>query len=434
MILKEGKVSQLTRFGLVFVCVVLSAFCVSAADKPFAGTTLTWICSEQPATDAAKALLPEFEEQTGIKVNLDIMDEVRMLEKLELDKSSKTELYDIVSIESTWIALFMKDQIIYPIDDLIMDPSLPVRGGDLADFPTALINEQCLRDGKLWMIPFGLGASMLAIRSDWFKEAGIADPKTWPELISAAQKLMKKDKDGKVTRYGISLRGLRGIHSAYIFYCIGQPLGLEFLDSAMKPMLNNEQGRAALKMYVELSKYAPAGMTTFTHEEAATTFNKGLAAMFLDNSTLLGWVDRELHGKVRYIPIPKASGYPAISSLSGWGLGVHADSKNKNAATMFVEFMTAKRNAGKIFAAGGPAERISLLTDKKLAAANPLFGYQLSRYKIAKFAWPKLVEIPEWNDIVGKYVTEALAGARTPASASEAMNNDLAKMLKEAGY
>ena len=101
---------------------------------------------------------------------------------------------------------------------------------------------------------------------------------------------------------------------------------------------------------------------------------------------------------------------------------------------MFVEFMTAKRNARKIFAAGGPAERISILTDSKLAAANPLFGYQLSRYKIAKFAWPKLVEIPEWNDIVGKYVTEALAGARTPESASEAMNNDLAKMLKEAGY
>ena len=265
------------------MCAMLSAFCVAAADKPFAGTTLTWICSEQPATDAAKALLPEFEEQTGIKVNLDIMDEVRMLEKLELDKSSRTALYDIVSIESTWIALFMKDQIIYPIDDLIMDASLPVRGGDITDFPEALVNEQCRRDGKLWMVPFGLGASMLAIRGDWFKEAGIADPTTWPELISAAQKMMKKDKDGKVTRYGISLRGLRGIHSAYIFYCIGQPLGLEFLDSDMKPMLNNEQARNALKMYVELSKYAPPGITTWTHEEAATAFNKGLAAMFLDN-------------------------------------------------------------------------------------------------------------------------------------------------------
>ncbi len=419
---------------LILLCALLPTLCLGAADKPFAGTTLNWICSEQPATDAAKALLPEFEQQTGIKVNLDIMDEVRMLEKLELDKSSRTKLYDIVSIESTWIALFMKNQLIYPIDDLLMDSSLPVRGGDLNDFPEALIKEQCVRDGKTWMVPFGLGASMLAIRSDWLKDAGLSEPKTWPELLNVAKKMMKKDKDGKVVRYGISLRGLRGIHSAYIFYCISQPFGLEFMDSTMKPQLNSPQALNGLKMYLELAKYAPPGITTWTHEEAATAFNNGLAAMFLDNSTLLGWVERELHGKAKYIPIPKADGYPAVSSLSGWGLGVHADSDKKQAAIAFIEFMTSKRNAKKIFAAGGPAERISILTDPALKAKNPLFGYQLDRYKIAKFAWPRLVEIPEWNDIVGKYVTEALAGARTAESAQKAMNNELMKMMRDAGY
>ncbi len=40
-----------------------------------------------------------------------------------------------------------------------------------------------------------------------FKEAGIAEPPaTFPELIEAAQKLVKFDSSGKMTRSGISLR------------------------------------------------------------------------------------------------------------------------------------------------------------------------------------------------------------------------------------
>ncbi len=429
----------------VFLFIVISALAWSAGKqesaKPgagpqqFAGTTLKWICSAQPATDAAKAMLSDFEAQTGIKVEIDLMDEVRMLEKLQLDKSSNTKLYDLVSIESTWIDLFLRNKIIDSIDPYINDASLPVPGLDIQDYPTGLVESQCRRGGKLVMMPFGCGTSFLATRDDWFKESAIASPQTWDDVLNAAKKLTKDvNGDGKTDRYGISLRGQRGIHSVFVYYCIAQPFGLEFLDKDKKPLLNSKQAINGLQMYVDLAKTGPAGIPTWTHEEAATAFNQSLAAMYLDVSQLIPWIERELPGKIKYVQIPKVDPYPAVSTLSGWGLGIHADSKNKKAAMMFLEFVTAKRNAKKFLGLGGPAERISILSDPEMIAKNPWYKYQLERYKIAKFAWPQVVEIPEWNDILGKYVTEALTDVRTPESALKQANEEITAMMKEAGY
>jgi len=426
---------------LLILVITLFAFTeekkAESAEKgmQYAGTTLKWICSAQPATDAAKSMLAEFEKETGIKVEIDLMDEVRMLEKLLMDKSMNTKQYDVVSIESTWIDLFIRNEIIYPLDELISGSFVPVPGFDIDDYPKALVDAQCRRGGKLWMMPFGCGTSFFAIREDLFKEAGINPPETWEKAVKAVEKLtVDVDNDGKIDRFGISLRGRRGIHSVFVYYCIAQPFGLEFFDKDMKPMLNSEQALKGLQMYVELAKYGPSGIPTWTHEEAATAFNEDLAATYLDVSQLIPWIESAQPGKIKYIPIPKAGDNPLVSTLSGWGIGIHADSDAKEAAALFVEFVTSKRNAKKFVESGGPTERISVLTDPEMIAKNPWYKYQLERYKIAKFAWPKIVEIPEWNDILGKYITEALSGVRTPESALQKANEELYQMMKEAGY
>lgn len=426
---------------LVFITLVIGFVFVgtgilqAAEDKPYEGTTLTWICSAQPSTDAAKAMISDFEKESGIKVQVDLMDEVRMLEKLLVDKSMGTKSYDVVSIESTWIDLFIKNQIITNIDELIQLPIMPVPGFDLDDFPNALVEAQCIRNDQLWMMPFGCGTSFLALRDDWFNEAGIGSPNTWDEVIDSASKLTEDvDNDGKKDRFGISLRGIRGIHSVFVYYCIAQPFGFEHLDADMKPLLESEQALKGLQTYVELGKYAPSGLPTWTHEEAATAFNEGLAAMYLDVSQLIPWVESQLPGKVRYIPLPKVDPYPFISTLSGWGIGIHYDSDAKEAAALFIEYITSKRNAKEFVGLGGSPGRISTLTDPELVEDNSWYKYQLERFEVAKFAWPNVVEIPEWNDILGKYITESLVGTISPEEALKKANEEIYQMLEKAGY
>src|SRR5260221_12404980 len=62
--------------------------------------------------------------------------------------------------------------------------------------------------GKSYGLPLWEGSkAAMYFNKGMFKEAGIAEPPaTFPDLIAAAQKLVKFDASGKMTRSGISLR------------------------------------------------------------------------------------------------------------------------------------------------------------------------------------------------------------------------------------
>ena len=62
--------------------------------------------------------------------------------------------------------------------------------------------------GKTWGVPFQRSTIVMYWNKELFKEAGLDPnkaPASWPELVSMAQKLTKKDASGKVTQYGIQV-------------------------------------------------------------------------------------------------------------------------------------------------------------------------------------------------------------------------------------
>src|SRR5260221_4474174 len=90
-----------------------------------------------------------------------------------------------------------------------------------------------------------------------FKEAGIAEPPaTMPDLIAAAQKLVKFDASGKMIRSGISLR-LSGQGSGiaekfrYILTGAGADTIVPTPSGKWHNGYDNDGGRAALQFVVE---------------------------------------------------------------------------------------------------------------------------------------------------------------------------------------
>lgn len=60
--------------------------------------------------------------------------------------------------------------------------------------------------GKLWSMPFNSSAPVMFFNKAAFREAGLDPEKrvwTYDEVLAAGKKLVKKDADGKVTRYGL---------------------------------------------------------------------------------------------------------------------------------------------------------------------------------------------------------------------------------------
>ncbi|MBP1724479.1 MAG: sugar transporter substrate-binding protein, partial [Deltaproteobacteria bacterium] len=70
------------------------------------------------------------------------------------------------------------------------------------------VRRQCYHDNKYYGIPHSAATSLLIYRKDIFKAKGLKPPETWDQFIKMAEAMMEKDKDGRVTRYGLSLPGV----------------------------------------------------------------------------------------------------------------------------------------------------------------------------------------------------------------------------------
>ncbi len=70
------------------------------------------------------------------------------------------------------------------------------------------VRRQCYHGEKYYGIPHSAATSLLIYRKDIFKAKGLKTPQTWDELIKVAEAMMERDKDGRVTRYGLSLPGV----------------------------------------------------------------------------------------------------------------------------------------------------------------------------------------------------------------------------------
>ena len=103
---------------------------------------------------------------------------------------------DTLGVQLTWAHQtyeLVARGLMEPLDDVI-----DALGRD--DFiPATLLTWQ----NRSYLIPYFRTGNVLYIRTDLFKQKGLQPPKTWGDLLKAAQALTEKGPDGKVKRYGI---------------------------------------------------------------------------------------------------------------------------------------------------------------------------------------------------------------------------------------
>ena len=77
--------------------------------KPFAGTTVRYTSEATPPTVVASELKGEFEELTGINVEIEIVPLEQVLAKATLDAQGQLGTYDLYYLDQAWSALFSPD-------------------------------------------------------------------------------------------------------------------------------------------------------------------------------------------------------------------------------------------------------------------------------------------------------------------------------------
>ncbi|MBX3643191.1 MAG: sugar ABC transporter substrate-binding protein [Rubrivivax sp.] len=420
---------------------------VQAQDRyaKYRGQTIVVNYPAHPHYDQAEKLFAEFTAQTGIKVERDKMQYLRMKDKqvLEMGKKGNGD-YDVITYVVMWKTEYLAKNLLEPLDTFMANKALADPGWDQKDIIPKYWDTNALVGGpKMYLpgpgarpygIPFGAETGVLAYRTDILAKHGIAVPKTYDELLRACRTV--KDKEGIG---GLTSRGQTGhqVTAAWLLHLT--PNGGEVFDKNFRAVLNNPAGVRAAEILKEIVDTGPAGIPSYGFGEMQNAFLQGQAAFYLDSVSVFGPAQdpakSKVAGRVGYAMHPKGTQYSAQSG--GFALAIPKNARNKEAAFLFVQWITNKQADLKIAMLGGNINRLSTTENvevaRKYSTELPALRDALT---ICNPDWRPL--IPEWDhisqQIIGQALPDVITGKKPAKQALDGTVKDIEDVVRKAGW
>ena len=166
---------------------ILVAGAAAAQDGPYApyeGTELIVNFPSHPHYNAVLEVLPQFTEQTGIEIEVDMLPYLDMRERQTLELSLDEGAYDLIAYVVFSKADYVYADQIYNLAQFFMNPRLADPNYDPADLIDGYLQNIGVAGGErgylpgptgsLFGLPFGSETSVLFYRADVFEEHGLA--------------------------------------------------------------------------------------------------------------------------------------------------------------------------------------------------------------------------------------------------------------------
>ncbi|MBE3571839.1 MAG: sugar ABC transporter substrate-binding protein [Moorella humiferrea] len=375
-----------------------------------AGQTLRFVACNHVWTEAIKPLIPEFEKQTGIKVNIESYAEEPLSQKLAVEFTSGASTIDVfMNRPHQEGLLFTKNKWYEPLNNYINNPEITPADWDWNDFMASAV-QATTNNGTIFGVPIISEATIIYYRKDLFQQANLTPPTTFEELEAAAKKL-NNPSSGIA---GIVARGQRGLAvSQFAGYLFG--FGGDFLKDG-KCVLDTPEAVAAFKYYGKLlHDYGPPGTTNMSWPQASALFASGKAAMLTDSSGILSAIidpsKSTVADKVGFAVFP--AGPKGLHPYFGapWALSISASSKHKEAAWEFVKWLSSKEVMKKAQLVGNTGTRKSVWNDPEVLAKMPK-GFAEVVEKSGEvgvpYCVPRMTAVGEARDAIGEVIVKSI--------------------------
>ncbi len=407
------------------------------------GKTLVVNFPAHPHYNAVMKVLPEFTKETGIKVEVDQLEYLKMREKQTLELTKAKGDYDLISYVVFSKADYVFADQLENLARFFMNPLLADPAYDAADIIPGYMQNIGVAGGEkgylpgptgsLFGIPFGAETSILGYRKDIFDKHKLKVPETYDEMLDLACRIPKLEPG----MGGLASRAASGQHAAHAYLLHLAPLGGRVFDSQWNPIINNEAGIKAAQALKTIVDCGPEGAKTFGFAEAGAAFLQGKTAMFLDSTVFAGQVDdptkSKIAGKVGWAMHPK--GVRHGSQTGGFGIAIPKNAKNKDAAFLLMQWLTSKKADKLVALQGGNPIRFSTHADGDVNARFPYMKTFGEALKHADPDWRPI--IPAWGKInadLGTTMSKVLTENLDIKQAMDGLASRTKAVMKEAGY
>ncbi len=410
----------------------------------YEGTTLVVNFPAHPHYDAVKKVLPDFTKETGIEVEVDTLQYLRMRDKQLLEMSKPEGDYDLIAYVVFWKTEYAAKGLIEPLAPYFLNTKLADPDYDPDDLITAYVENIGLVGGKkgylpgptamLIGVPFGSETSVLGYRTDIFEKHNLKVPETYDELLDLACKIPELEPG----MAGLTSRGQAGHQVVHAWLLHLAPLGGRIFDDRWEPRFNDAAGIEAAEALKKILECGPEGGTSFGFSEMKNAFLQGNSAMFLDSLSIAGEANdpakSKIAGNVGWAMHPE--GVRRGSQTGGFGIAIPSNAKNREAAFLLLQWLTSKETDKKIALAGGSASRFSTLEDPKMQKQFPYYKVFAEALRYADPDWRPI--IPEWGELnapnFGVALSEAVTGEKPVKQALDDLVPRVRDIMEKAGY
>jgi len=206
-------------------------------------------------------------------------------------------------------------------------------------------------DKNLFAVSLGTNTLVLAYNKKMIETAGVDLPKdnmTWDELIAYGKSLKEKLPEGVAPFVDNSTN--QANYLSYFYNQEGTPLWTK--DDGGKSYATVDSAKKWLQMWADMraAGLIPDADTTYTYTETGpdnSAFVAGKAAIDLVWSNQVTAYQAAMTDELGMTTLP-AGGKPAYAIQMSQYLAINKDSKNKEAAALFINFFVTSPDAGAI--------------------------------------------------------------------------------------
>lgn len=408
------------------------------SDQPYAGTTLTFVAQPDVFAEPVRSLLPEFEEETGITVEMETLPYSSLRERQVSEFTADGSDLDIMTMDIVWMGEYVENDWIEPLNDYYAEDEDEINPDD---FLPGSMEGLALWDGDYYGMPLGAYYYLYFYRTDVLEENGLEPAVTLEEFIDIAEATNDPpDMHGFSSGYQ---RGAPLVHDS-VSYLTG--LGgsiLEDFPEDNTPTMNSEIAQTTYEFYIDMLDYAPDGAETFDFTARREVFQQGRVAQLGNWSSSGGaFVDTDQSQPVvaenlgvDYMPRMSRDDDPYVP-FGGWSLVINANSENKDAAWEFFKWFSSPEIQEIYTERGGTPFRFSTLEDPELQEGRDWFELILEAEAegwVDPEVRPRFSTWPEIEEQMGIRLSEIVAGDREIEDGLDLLNEELTEILEDAG-
>jgi multiple sugar transport system substrate-binding protein len=409
-----------------------------------------------PLQENLAKIVPDFEKETGIKVEFELLNHFEVINKGQADFLSGRGHYDAVMMHGFQLGPMLASGTIRPIEEFLGNKSLADPSLNVADFIQSPYKTTAFYGGKQYGFINWNYNQVYWARSDLLNDPGekaafkakygydLGPAKTLEQMRDIAEFFTRKkgEKLAGVTLesdfYGIVLEGVTGGTTfTTLWRDFIKNYGGDVVDAEGRPSIDTPEAIKGIKAWAALWKFGPPGMAEYSLLDIPTVMDNGIAAQTIAWSDFVLGVDQtgksRLAGKFAYGPVPAAAGNeahhyteaePSVTVLA-------KTSKHPEATFLFLQWLASKRVQDKLIDVGGggvPIRETSwALPVIEKGEHKGLFGAMKQSLAISE-AKPKMPKYNELLDMWNGVAQDIGLGRISPEDGAKKMQSEMLKI------